>query len=813
MSAAPKSITLDEPSARRLLLVQTIETSDVQGKLISPVERDEIDRIVLQSMKDASVSNGASIEAFLRERTGYVLRVVENRNPALSSLQEFRPWMKSLGVAGFVAAILLGAATDRIANPHRIDLLSLPLLAIVAWNLVVYCILILGYFFQTIPRLRHQPSHDSRPAPATLIRWIDGWRNWRRRSGPLRVNVAAVFMRNWYSATAALQAHRWRKVLHLAAAGWAMGVALSLFARGLVVEYRIGWESTFLDAQQVHDILSVLLIPVTALFAFQSFSVQEIASLRFSDGKGAMAGASWVYLYATLLAVVVIVPRIGLAQYSGWKERMLSRRVVLNLTDTYYLRLLALLNPTRVQLGLIALREEDSQALLRIFQSRTPMHAVVHEANVTMQTLISTSAGEALCIAPIALPSKPQAQAKAAAPARWPEQTFERLLGMRNGASPRTLIDPAQAPWDNSDVILILVQGVEDLDRVWQLRPEPDKPGKPALLLIMQPAASNASREMMAGLCRAKVRSLGQQIEVLSFDRFAASWVQDRIFLEALARCMPGPKKETFARLADAWLKQNDALFAQSMHLIATQLLGAAREVEEVQSALPFLKRLTSVADREADALARRHAAAAVAERLHDAARKSHLQLMKLHAVDDATAVVLEQLLKENFDFQAPINATEAGLAGAATGAASGASIDLVTGGLTLGAAAALGALIGGGAAFAGAAWKNRATPAGTTLVQLGNDMLGAMTVQALLRYIRIADFHRTPQAPEVAQLTAFEENQLIAAVAAKDSVFNRFWADARTQTDPSGMADSFASELQKTLHPLLDEWHLVGQQ
>ena len=813
MSAAPKSITLDEPSARRLLLVQTIETSDVHGKLISPVERDEIDRIVLQSMKDASVSNGASIEAFLRERTGYVLRVVENRNPALSSLQEFRPWMKSLGVAGFVAAILLGAATDRIANPHRIDLLSLPLLAIVAWNLVVYCILILGYFFQTIPRLRPQPSHDSRPAPATLIRWIDGWRNWHRRSGPLRVNVATVFMRNWYSATAKLQAHRWRKVLHLAAAGWAMGVALSLFARGLVVEYRIGWESTFLDAQQVHDILSVLLIPVTALFAFQSFSVQEIASLRFSDGKGAMAGASWVYLYATLLAVVVIVPRIGLAQYSGWKERMLSRRVVLNLTDTYYLRLLALLNPTRVQLGLMALREEDRQALLRIFQSRTPMHAVVHEANVTMQTLISTSAGEALCIAPIALTSKPQPQAEPVAPARWPERTFERLLGMRNGAVPRTPIDAAQVLWDNSDVMLLLVRDVEDLDRAWQLRPEPDKPCKPALLLVMQPAASDPSREMTAGLCRAKVRSLGQQIEVLSFNRFAASWVQDHIFLEALARCMPDPKKETFARLAEAWLKQNDALFAQSMHLIATQLLGAAREVEEVQSALPFLKRLTSTADREADALARRHAAEAVTERLHAAARKSHLQLMKLHGVDDATGVVLEQLLKENFDFQAPINATEAGLAGVATGAASGASIDLVTGGLTLGAAAALGALIGGGAAFAGAAWKNRATPAGTTLVQLGDEVLGAMTAQALLRYIRIADFHRMPQAPEVAQSTAFEENQLIAAVAAKVGVFSRFWADARARTNPTGIADSLADELQTTLRPLLDEWHRVGQQ
>jgi hypothetical protein len=31
-----------------------------------------------------------------------------------------------------------GAGLDHIANPHRVDLLSAPLLLIVAWNLLVY---------------------------------------------------------------------------------------------------------------------------------------------------------------------------------------------------------------------------------------------------------------------------------------------------------------------------------------------------------------------------------------------------------------------------------------------------------------------------------------------------------------------------------------------------------------------------------------------------------------------------------------------------------------------------------------------------
>ena len=49
MSQAPKHITLDEPLARRILLMQAIEASDNQGKLLSPVERDDIDRLAARA--------------------------------------------------------------------------------------------------------------------------------------------------------------------------------------------------------------------------------------------------------------------------------------------------------------------------------------------------------------------------------------------------------------------------------------------------------------------------------------------------------------------------------------------------------------------------------------------------------------------------------------------------------------------------------------------------------------------------------------------------------------------------------------------
>ena len=807
MNQAPKSITIDEPPARRLMLAQAIETSDLQGQLLSPVEREEVDRLALQSIrKGLPAHNGvtaltdANVQAFLQERAAQVLRITENRHPALASLQQASAWTQWLAWAAFLGAGLLGTLSDRIANPHRVDLLSLPLLAILAWNLVVYGALIASYFLH---RKRPRPE---RAAPTPLLRWAGGWHPWHRRASQLRTQVTALFVRNWYGATAALQAQRGRKVLHLAAGGWAFGIALSIVTRGLVVEYRVGWESTLLNADQVHAILRVLLLPAMVLFPFEGFTVQDIASLQFGNtsSSGAVAGARWVYLYATLLAVVVILPRLGLAMYAAWRERRLSRRVVMNLTAPYYKRLLAVLNPTRIQLGLVALRAEDRAALLRILHLHPKTLQTLKSGHGSAEALLRTGTGEELFLSqtPWVHQQPPLQPLTPSNPAGWGERIFGRLLPRRAASPPAAQDSLRQNTSDDSDALLLVVQNADDIEAALPL---PVESGKSTLLLVNGAGRTEADAEIAVARCRTQARALGLYAEVLGFNSFAKCWVQDPVLLEALARSLPSHKKESFARLADAWLGRNQTRFAESMQLIATQLFNAAREVEEVRSALPYVKRLISPTDRQADTQARKTAMVAVAERLQRAMRHTHVQLLRLHGIDDAQGALLEQPLKEKFDFQAPINAKEAGFAGAATGAASGASIDLVTGGMTLGVAAALGALIGGGAAFAGAAWKNRATSAGTTLVQLSDDMLQAMTAAALLRYLALAHLERSTSGGESQETRAGWENKVVAAVeATKDSLI-RFWAEARLPQGKPPALDDLSAVLQKTMRSVLE--------
>ena len=54
-------------------------------------------------------------------------------------------------------------------------------------------------------------------------------------------------------------------LLHVAAAAVAIGLLGSMYLRGLVLDYRAGWQSTFLQADTVQRVLSTLLAPATAL--------------------------------------------------------------------------------------------------------------------------------------------------------------------------------------------------------------------------------------------------------------------------------------------------------------------------------------------------------------------------------------------------------------------------------------------------------------------------------------------------------------------------------------------------------------------
>ena len=263
----------------------------------------------------------AAPERYLDERARHALHLLAPRDKTVARALDRRLWR-----ADWVAlALLLGAASglamDALGSSgQHVNLLAPPVWIVIGWNLLVYLSLLL---------------------PAAVVpKRVRGWlaRRLGRAGGgaPLRAYNAAWARQGWPLALA-----RAALLLHLAAAALAAGLVAGLYLRGLVLDYRAGWQSTFLVADNVRVILSTLLAPAVALTGIAVPDAAALEALRVGpDAVASASAAPWIHLYATMLALFVGLPRLVLAGWAAWRAARLSRRFPLPLNEPYFQRLL-----------------------------------------------------------------------------------------------------------------------------------------------------------------------------------------------------------------------------------------------------------------------------------------------------------------------------------------------------------------------------------------------------------------------------------------------------------------------------------------
>lgn len=325
---------MDERTARKVVLMRAIETADTKHEILSEDDRLYASRSAreLANWQAAEGKSAPSLDHFLQQRADLILKRLSERTPAFASFLQRRPLLPALSVLLPLLGLLAGAGLDRIADPHRVDLLSPPLLLIVGWNLLVYLILIVWAFI---------PSTSTGWASPSLLRRLAVGKNALPRKLPAPLAAClAQYLIDWPQLSAKLAQLRLGRAVHLAAAAFALGAIASLYARGVVTAYAAGWESTFLDASQVHTLLSVLFAPALAIFPLQGFTLADVEALRFVQALSPAGGARWVHLYAATLLLLVVLPRVVLALVSGWRARRIARRFPLDLGQPYY-RMLA----------------------------------------------------------------------------------------------------------------------------------------------------------------------------------------------------------------------------------------------------------------------------------------------------------------------------------------------------------------------------------------------------------------------------------------------------------------------------------------
>jgi hypothetical protein len=314
-------------------LVRTIETLDVKREILSEDDRMYASRSAreLAQWQAADSKSEVTSEQFLQQRAEQILKRLSERIPAFGAFLQRRGISRTLTIGLPLLALVFGAVVDRIGDPHRVDLLSAPLLAIIGWNLVVYVALLVK---PLLPRARH--DHAASPL---LRRFIGGAAALPRKLPGALASSLSTFVLEWTALSRRLSHARLARTVHLAAAMFALGAMLSLYARGLLTQYVAGWESTFLDAAQVHGILSILFAPAMALFALDGFTLADIEALRFGSQPSGAGGARWVHLYAATLLLLVVAPRLLLAAFAHWRARRLSRNFPLDLDQPYFRKL------------------------------------------------------------------------------------------------------------------------------------------------------------------------------------------------------------------------------------------------------------------------------------------------------------------------------------------------------------------------------------------------------------------------------------------------------------------------------------------
>jgi hypothetical protein len=310
---------------------------------------------------------------------------------------------------------------------------------------------------------------------------------------------------------------------------------------------------------------------------------------------------------------------------------------------------------------------------------------------------------------------------------------------------------------------------------------------KPVILLLYQLGPPREGADLQAEIRAWELQAAHHPCvqAVLGLDAFARCWVQEGTLLSHVQRVLPEGKQAGFERLQKAWIRRNLAVFDQSMQVLARQLAAFASDRELIveldvqRKARTWIGALTGGADRDAAELQR--AQSFLASRLEAQVRAATEELVRLHGLSGkATQEVLHAPGPE-FSVRRPADADKASvLGGLVSGALGGLAADLGAGGLTFGAGALIGGVLGAFGARGLAKAYNVARGSQDGMVRWSNEFLESRVAAALMRYLVVAHFGRgrgdfvTGLAPKHWQKTVQE------AVLARHAELQSVWVNAR---------------------------------
>jgi hypothetical protein len=302
---------------RAILLVKNVEEQDPDGSILPLAEREAATRDALRLHPKGNGDREVHAWQVLAARADALQVKLAERHPVVTRAVNLESQIGGVGGLVLLAAFALGLALSLFDSRVRIEILAFPLLGVVLWNLVVYAVLVVS-------------SLRRRPAPsAVAASLLPGWTLWparwtwqraakliKRSSFYHRPLSAALrrFSEEWWPIAEPLLVWQGKRLFHFGSAAVALGLIAGFYLRGIALEYRAGWESTFLGPVQVRSLLELVYGPASVLTGIAlPADDTAVASLHWHNGQGGGPAAPWIHLMAATAILYVVVPRLLLA--------------------------------------------------------------------------------------------------------------------------------------------------------------------------------------------------------------------------------------------------------------------------------------------------------------------------------------------------------------------------------------------------------------------------------------------------------------------------------------------------------------------
>ena len=354
---------------------------------------------------------------------------------------------------------------------------------------------------------------------------------------------------------------------------------------------------------------------------------------------------------------------------------------------------------------------------------------------------------------------------------------------------------------DEADVVLYLVNASEDPAAAAYVEAEMqvlEWIGKPVIILLNQLGPPRPGSQEQEDLRRwsAQLAPYHCVRETLAFDAFARCWVQEHVLLDCIAGVLPPGQQEPFGRLALAWRERNEDVFRRSMAVLARQLSETALDHQDVpvrrlgDSARDWLGSVLTGKERTDPVY--EQAMTSLAQRLDASVRRATDKLIGLHGLSGQSAQEIFDRMGSEFAVSEGLDTGKASLLGAAvSGALGGLAADLAAGGLTFGAGALIGGLLGAAGMHGIARAYNLSRGTDSSVIRWSGEFLTNRVTAAVMRYLAVAHFGRGRGDFVETEYPAHWRGVVQQEVQREAAAFSRQWSSANEAAGVATLAEN----------------------